>query len=743
MNGNDYKHFRVYRDDRDVVTVWIQHASRSVNVFDDEVIAELWQIVSDLEDDRLAKLVVIRSAHESGFMAGADVTKIAQLTAVEVDEALATGQALFTRISNLEIPTLAVIAGPCLGGGLELALACRYRIAQDSSTTRLGLPEIQLGVIPGWGGTQRLPQRVGLSQALPMILQGKKLNANKAFEIGLVDRVANEANWKSAVDQFVHDLLKRPRLPNHQVPSRIGSWFFDHTAIGRRIVLHMARNHTARQSAHYPAIPAAIRAVEAGTKRKKDGFAAERFEFSRLIETPACRNMLELFFRRERARTVSTWQASPQSDAAHDSDADHTTIHKIGIVGAGVMGAGIAQLAALKKFHVVIKEISEELASAGMKRIEDQLTQSARSGRLPEADAQAAMGRISATCDWAPLESVDLVIEAVVERDDVKAKVFRELSRVVNPHGVLTSNTSSLSIAHMADASDRPQQVGGLHFFNPVHRMELVEVVRASTTSETVVDELVQFVRALGKTPIVTTDTPGFLVNRVLFPYIGEAIQMICDGVETEVIDREARRFGMPMGPLELLDQVGLDVAYHVSGSLDSVLRDNERVVKLLGEMVTRGWIGRKSGLGFYRYDGKHRGPATPMKPLLSGVSAPLVPHLDMASDGLTDSQRRLIYPLINESIQCLQQRVVAEAWMVDLGMVLGTGFAPFRGGPLSFGEHIGWKHVARNMKALEVMYGIRFEPATRLEELARTGGTLFVANEDRSGFGTQRLTRH
>ncbi|WP_417745270.1 3-hydroxyacyl-CoA dehydrogenase NAD-binding domain-containing protein [Rosistilla oblonga] len=741
--NTDYKNFHVYRDDRDVVTVWIQHATRSINVFDDDVISELWQIVSDLEDDKVAKLVIFRSAHESGFMAGADVAKIAQLTASEVAEALGTGQSLFTRIANLEIPTLAVIAGPCLGGGLEFALACRYRIAQDSVSTRLGLPEVQLGVIPGWGGTQRLPQRVGLIQSLPMILQGKKLTASKALQVGLVDRIADEPNWKNSVDQFVRDLLQRPLLLHQPIHKSLLTRFLDHTSIGRRITLHTARNRTARESAHYPAIPAAIRAIEAGLRRRADGFATERLEFSRLIETPTCRNLLELFFRRERARSLATWRSANSHPSPDHPTANHSTIHKVGIVGAGVMGAGIAQLAALKRYHVVLKEVSEELATSGMKRIEALLTDMSDSGRLPAADAQAAMGRVSATCEWGPLESADLVIEAVVERDDVKAKVFRELSKVVAPHGLLTSNTSSLSIAHMADASNRPQQVAGLHFFNPVHRMELVEVVRASETSDAVIDELVQFVRSLGKTPIVTTDTPGFLVNRILFPYIGEAIQMICDGVATETIDREARRFGMPMGPLELLDQVGLDVAYHVSGALDSVLRDNERVVKLFGEMVTRGWIGRKSGQGFYRYDGQRRAAPTPMQPIIDGVPTTMVPHLDMAHDGLNDAQRRQIYPLINESVKCLQQRVVAEAWMVDLAMVLGTGFAPFRGGPLSLGEQIGWKTVARNMKALEVMYGIRFEPATRLDELAATGGTLFVNTEDRSGFGTQRLTRH
>lgn len=742
MNGNTFKHFRLFRDDRDVVTVWIQHADRSINVFDDEVIAELRRIVGDLEDDRLAKLVVFRSAHETGFMAGADVGKIADLTVAEVDEALAAGQSLFTRIANLEIPTLAVISGPCLGGGLEFALACRYRIAQDSGATRLGLPEVQLGVIPGWGGTQRLPRRVGLMQALPMILQGKKLSASQAHRVGLVDRIADEANWKQAVDHFIHELVKQPQMPNHAAKRGLSGWFLDHTAIGRRMVLQSARKRSARQSVHYPAIPAAIRAVEMGFRRRGDGFATERSEFGRLIETPTCRNLLDLFFRRERARTVSTWHVATENDRAKPQAAGHS-IEKVGIIGGGVMGAGIAQLAALKKYHVVVKEINEELATASIQRIESLLNQMVASKKLPEADAQAAMGRVSATCDWTPLESVDLVIEAVVERDEVKAKVFRELSKVVNPHGLLTSNTSSLSIAHMADASNRPQQVGGLHFFNPVHRMELVEVVRSTSTSDAVVEELVAFVRSLGKTPIVTSDTPGFLVNRILFPYIGEAIQMICDGGDIEAIDAQARRFGMPMGPLELLDQVGLDVAYHVSGSLDGVLRDNERVITLLGKMVAGGWIGRKSGQGFYCYKGKRRGPATPTSVITSGVHRVMAPHLDMADDGLTDIQRRLIYPLINESIQCVDQHVVGQAWMVDLAMVLGTGFAPFRGGPLSMAEQIGWKTIARNMKALEVMYGIRFEPAKRLEDLAAKEGSLFDAAKDGLGTSSQRLTRH
>ncbi|MEZ6092401.1 MAG: 3-hydroxyacyl-CoA dehydrogenase NAD-binding domain-containing protein [Pirellulaceae bacterium] len=603
MIQKTYKHFRICRDDRDVVTVWIGHATRSMNVFDDEVIAELQQVVADLEGDDHARAVVFRSSKETGFMAGADVGKIASVTIDEVGDILLAGQSLFTRIEKLSVPTLAVISGPCLGGGLEFALACRYRIAQENASTRLGLPEVQLGVIPGWGGTQRLPARVGLMQALPMILQGKKLPAGKALKIGLVDAIADEAGWKTAVDEFIDRLLREPETPNH-VPT-IGLWnrMLDRTVIGRRLVMHGARKRIAKESEHYPALAAALRAIEASYDKTVDGFAVERTEFSKLIETRTCRNLLELFFRRERARSVDTWRSTTEGRG------DVPRIAKLGIIGAGAMGAGIGQLAALKGFDVVMKEINDSLAEAGMKRVKDLIDDMVSSRRLPKVDGDDALQRVRATSDWSPLEDADLVIEAVVEREDVKDKVFRELSKHVKSSGVLATNTSSLSVARMAGASDRPDRVAGLHFFNPVHRMELVEVVRADSTSAAVVEQLVAFVRQMGKTPIVTSDSPGFLVNRILFPYIGEAIQLVCDGESVEQIDRQARRFGMPMGPLELLDHVGLDVAYHVSGSLETVLKDNQRVIDLLGKLVAAGWIGRKSGQGFYEYrEGKRRG---------------------------------------------------------------------------------------------------------------------------------------
>jgi 3-hydroxyacyl-CoA dehydrogenase/enoyl-CoA hydratase/3-hydroxybutyryl-CoA epimerase len=735
--ADDFRHLRQEYDSRGVATVSFDVQDSPVNVFNEEVVRELQRVVERLERDP-PKLVVFRSTKPSGFIAGADIRQLRQLaTEDEARAVVAAGQELFDRVERLPCPTVAVIHGPCLGGGLEFALACRHRVARDDSQTKLGFPEVQLGLIPGWGGTQRLPRRVGLRRALSMILEGATLSAGKAAKVGLVDLAAPPDEFEPAVARFTDD-----RLAGRSVlrPGRglLGT-LLDGTRPGRAVVLSTARKRIAKRGRHYPALPAALRAVEAGLRGGGPaGFAAERNEFARLVFTPACRNLIELFFQRERARKPSTWVSGDHKPAP---------VRKAAVVGAGTMGAGIAQLAALNGIPVVVKDINDEIVAGGMKKIESLTNEAATKGVLTRDAAAALLRSVTSTSRWEPLAGSGIVIEAVVEREDVKREVFRQLAEQLGPSAVLASNTSALSVTRLAEATPHPERVAGLHFFNPVHKMHLVEVVRARSTNDETIAALVEFVRKLGKVSVVVADSPGFLVNRILFPYLDEAVRLVIEGMDGQTIDGAAKLFGMPMGPLELLDQIGIDIAADVAKTF-AVLRANPGPTpERFAEMVKDGALGKKAGRGFYEYPKGDRGKPTrwaqnltPRPPSLEGKGGKVPPPSQTAeqaqlpnrreglgrgfpSDGeLSPIQKRLIFPMINEATKCLEAGVVAEPWVVDFAMVLGTGFAPFRGGPLRTADSLGIASVVGELDKLRREHGDRFTPAPLLRATADEG---------------------
>lgn len=704
------RHLRLERDPRGIVTLTVDVQDSPVNVFNEDVARELAAAVEQLEREP-PRLTIFRSGKASGFFAGADVKHIQRLrTEAEVRSVTAAGQELFNRIERLSFPTLAVIHGPCLGGGLEFALACKYRIARDDAQTKLGLPEVLLGLIPGWGGTQRLPRTVGLQQALRMILEGATLSASKAAKAGLVDESLPPATFDAEVERFVE-----ARLAGRPVarPKRgLLGGLLEGTGLGRSIVFATVRKRIGKRGQHYPAVPAAIRAVEVGVRRGREaGLAAERDEFAALVFSPVARNLIELFFQREKARKLSTWVG----------DTVPSTVRKVAVVGAGVMGAGIAQLLAVNKYLVVLNDINAEIVAGGRKKVEDLTADAAKKGAISQDEAAAVMRNITTTHDWEPLGACDLAIEAVVEREDIKQQVFRKLAERLPPGAVLASNTSALSVSRLAEAVPQPARVAGLHFFNPVHRMHLVEVVKAATTDDATIAALVELVRKLGKVPVVVADSPGFLVNRVLFPYLDEAVRLVVEGVPGEDVDREAVRFGMPMGPLELLDQVGIDVAAHVAASLAGAQSDVGPTPERLAAMAREGFIGKKVGKGFYEYPKDKRGRPTRWA----------IPTAAARPAG--DVQQRITHSLINEAAKCLEGGVVAEAWMVDLAMVLGTGFAPFRGGPLRTADSIGLARLVRELDELHKLAGPRFDPCPLLRSLAANGRGFYTEPADTS----------
>ncbi|MCA9060517.1 MAG: enoyl-CoA hydratase/isomerase family protein [Planctomycetaceae bacterium] len=764
MLTHRFHHFRTEDDGHGRVTVWIDVEHRSMNVFHTGVLDELDEILTDLSHDHTAKAVVFRSAKPAGFFAGADVHQIASLSSeVQAHNAAARGHQLFDRLERLPMPTVAVIHGPCLGGGLEFALACRYRIAVRHATTQLGLPEIRLGLIPGWGGTQRLPKLIGLTEALPLILSGTTLNASDALRKRLVDAVCSKEELDHTINAVLDERLQHAKT-HGGLRQRIMTWLLNCTPVGRRIVLQSAKHKTAREAKHYPALSAALTAVQAAFDPYVDGKVVEREQFSRLISTPAAHHLIHLFLWREQARACSRKASdnvsrydrqavagSSTSDSSATAEigssrelgleAAEPPLRSIAVIGAGAMGAGIALLAARRGLIVVVKELNDLLVAAARDRIVEPLEDLVKRRRITTDERDAILRRMIFTSMWEPLRDADVAIEAVVEQMDVKQTVLRELDQRLLPDAVLVSNTSALNVSAMAAATSRPDRIAGLHFFNPVHRMELVEVVRAHETSDATIQRLMQLARVLGKTPILTSDTPGFLVNRVLFPYLGEAIRMVMEGVPPEQLDREVKAFGMPMGPIELLDHVGLDIAAHVATNLRDILPGSDPVVHVLQQMAGAGWTGRKSGRGFYLYDEGKRTQAADLSDMMpspdDGVrvddqltccgcapdEGPSVSGLSAAdlfvTDGMTECQRRVLYPLLNEAVWCLEEGVVTEPWMIDLAMVLGTGFAPFQGGPMTLIDQIGPEIVLNNMRVLTSRFGERFQASALLAETA------------------------
>lgn len=702
----EFQHLLLDRSNRGIATITIDVQGVPMNVFNAGLMGELQAAIERLERDP-PRALAFRSGKPSGFLAGADVKEIRKLaTEDEARAVLAHGQRFFDHIEQLPFPTVAVIHGPCLGGGLEFALACKFRIARDDAQTKIGLPEVLLGMIPGWGGTYRLPRLVGVRQGLRMILEGATLTAAKAAKIGLVDQAVPPDDFEDTVQWFIE---QRAAGISVRRPSRglVGALL---DGIGKNLILSIARNKLGPKAKIYPALPAALRAVETGLREGHDaGLAAEREEFSKLVFGPVARNLIELFLRREQARKLSTWVAEENTPRK---------VQKVAVVGAGVMGAGIAQLLAMNGISVVLKDVNDEIATAGRQKVEKLTADAATKGVLSHDEANAVLRRVTATSTWDTILDADLAIEAVVEREDIKREVFRELSTRLRPDAVLTSNTSALSITRLAEGVEHPGRVGGLHFFNPVHRMQLVEVVRGRSTDDATVATLVELVRRLGKVPIVVSDSPGFLVNRILFPYLDEGVRLAIETGRGQAIDSAAEAFGMPMGPLALLDEVGIDVAAHVASSLVGLSNDPSPTPERLRLMVKDGALGKKSGRGFYKYEKGQR--YLPTQWTWDGRSpAPAEP---VAPGELSTVQKRLLYPLINEAAKCLDEGIVDQAWMVDLAMVLGTGFAPFRGGPLHTADALGVDRVVREMVELSRTVGPRFEPCKLLRTLSTEG---------------------
>lgn len=674
---------------------------RDVNVLGMAAVDELEHALDRLGTGTGVRAIVVRSAKAECFIAGADIREIAAVTEASIAVGHAARvQALLGRLAGLPFPVVAAIRGACLGGGLELALACHHRVAASHPSTRLGLPEVKLGLIPGFGGTQRLPRLVGVRRALGMILKGYNLGVDDALAAGLVDDVLPSEDFEDRVRAWVVATVQAGR-PRHRRLA-LGDRLLASVAPARDLYFRLAeRRVKSGTRGAYPAPERALTAMREGLRLRLDeGLEVEAGLVGSLAVSPECKGLIRLYLLSESVKRdpgVDLGLARP--------------VRKAGVLGAGTMGAGIAALLARHAITVRMRDIEMAQLLTGMRRIH-------RDWRRDRDATVNPLALVSPTLELSGFRRADIVVEAALEEMALKRDLLETMDERLSSEAVFATNTSALSISELQRGSRRPERVVGMHFFHPVARMPLVEVVRGDATSAVAVATVIRLARTLGKVPIVVSDGPGFLVNRVLAPYLMEALLLLLEGVDPIAVESAMLDFGMPMGPLALLDEVGLDVARHVADTLASAFPDRFQPSPLLASMIAGKWLGRKVGIGFYVHGSGKPKP----NPGLAGILRRLNARPTRSAPARGVIQERLILPMGNEAMRAIEEGVVRNAGDCDLAMVLGTGFPPFRGGLLSFCDSLGIARFVSSLERLESQHGQRFRPAALVESLARRG---------------------
>ncbi|HEV2853093.1 MAG TPA: 3-hydroxyacyl-CoA dehydrogenase NAD-binding domain-containing protein [Thermoanaerobaculia bacterium] len=663
--------------------------------------------IARLERDRPEGLVIY-SGKADGFVAGADLEELLALSDKEsVIAMLQRGHGLMERLAGLPFPTVAAIHGACLGGGLELALACRRRVATENPKTKLGLPEVQLGLIPGLGGTQRLPRLIGVPDALDMILASKQVDARKARRLGLVDDTCHPSDLRTAAERVLRGGEGKKKAPKKPLASRAGD-FLARTPLGGPMVWEKARAGVMEKTGgHYPAPLVAIDVVREGLKLPiRRALDLEAGAFSELVVSGTAKSLISIFFTKNdveaRAARIAK-KARP--------------VETVGVLGAGFMGAGIAQVLAYKGVPIVLKDKDLAAVGRGYGFCQQQFRELVKRRRLTEPAAKAALGSILPTVEYDALRRVDFVVEAVFEDLEVKRNVVRETEAAAAEGLIFASNTSSIPIAKLAAASRRPENVVGMHFFSPVAKMPLLEVIRHPGTSEEALATTVEIGRKMGKTVIVVGDGPGFFTSRVLGTMLNEAAWMLAEGASIDKVDRAMTRWGWPVGPFALLDEVGLDVAAHVGEVMREALGDRVAPPPLFQSMKDDKRLGRKAKRGFYLYgDEGKKGEKR--------VDEAVYRLLGWRETPLPDQEvvERCWLQMLNETARCMEEGILTNPADVDIGVIFGFGFPPFRGGLLREADRHGLAWVVETLDGYAEKYGERLRPAGRLREMARRG---------------------
>ena len=689
-------------DPNGIIHVVFDRRDDKINLLTSELLSDLGELLESVRGREDVRGLLFKSAKVGNFIAGMDIEVIASFSdAFKAAEGARFGQIVFQKIADLPVPSACAINGVCLGGGTELALACTVRVAADSKAVKLGLPETQLGIIPGFGGTQRLPRLVGLVSGLDLVLSGRTLDAKRALRMGLIDLVVPEAYLERETIKLMLKAaagLKRPRS--------LAARLVEITPPLRRLVIGKARKATEAKASpeNYPAPFRALEAIEAAfSMPMSQGLDLEARIVGELVPTRTAKNLMWLF------KSQSALKKDPGGIVALPRK-----VRRAAVLGAGIMGGGIAQLIADKGIPVRLKDLRGDALLAALRQASKIWREQVERKRLSSRVMRQRLGFISPTLDETGLSKVDIVLEAVVENLDVKQKVLASMEERIGVRTVFASNTSTIPISDIAARAVRPERVVGMHFFNPVHRMPLVEVIAGQRSSPEAVSTVHAFAIELGKVPVVVRDSPGFLVNRILMLYFNEALRFLAEGVTIEDADRSMEAFGVPMGPFSLMDEIGLDTGQHAAAVLEGAF--GKRIgaaTPILQAIVAGGRLGKKSGGGFYHYKNGRKSHPDAAVPKLAGATAAL--HLPVET-----LQERMVLAMVNEAAICLEDGVVREPRDVDVAMVYGTGFPPFRGGLLRYADSIGPAILVDRLSRLADAHGERFRPAGLLRDMVR-----------------------
>jgi 3-hydroxyacyl-CoA dehydrogenase/enoyl-CoA hydratase/3-hydroxybutyryl-CoA epimerase len=669
------KHWTLETDSDGIAWLRIDKAESSANVLSTEVMMELDAVLGVLQANKPRGLVVY-SGKSNGFVMGADINEFTSIDTTErAYEVTRLGQQLLDKIENLDFPTVAAINGFAMGGGLELVMAFDYRVALAGGKKILGLPEVKLGLHPGFGGTVRAVQLCGVRPAMQLMLTGSPVTVEKGKRIGLIDRIATADNWR----QVCRDLVaSRPAKQRPPPVERILNLPFIRPFIKPMLVKQVASK--ARRE-HYPAPYAMIDLWVRYGASPQSGYEAEARSFAELMCTSASRNLVRVFFLQNKLKGQGGKPA--------------TRVARVHVIGAGVMGGDIAAWCALRGLEVTLQDREQKYIDPAMERAAKLFSKRIRD----EDDRAAASARLRADVEGAGIAEADLIIEAIFENLDAKKALYKDVEQRMKAGAILATNTSSIRLEDLRTELREPRQFIGIHFFNPVALMPLVEIIRCDDTEQQALNLAFAFVKAIGKFPLECKSSPGFVVNRILAPYTSEAMHLVQEGVGLADIDEAAMAFGMPVGPVELVDNVGLDVVLHVAEVLGAATE--EPVAEQLRAMVESGKLGRKSGQGFYDWSS---GKA--VKPPRDPATVP------------PDIEDRLVLAMVNEAVSCLSDAVVTDPDLLDAGVIFGTGFAPFRGGPINYARERGVAEVRNRLEQLAEVYGERFKPSQGWSEL-------------------------
>jgi 3-hydroxyacyl-CoA dehydrogenase / enoyl-CoA hydratase / 3-hydroxybutyryl-CoA epimerase len=726
VNPLPREHGVLLSEEDGIAIVTLDLPGAPVNTLSRARVEALDTLFTQLQDDRAIRAVVLRSGKRESFIAGADIddfvraTSIAELSALSRD-----GQGVLDRLAEGRLPVVAAIHGVCLGGGLEAVLACRWRVATDHPKTTFALPEVQLGLVPGGGGTQRLPRLIGLTPALDMILTGKTVRAKKALQLGLIDDLVHPSVLDRIAVQRARELADGTRTRPRRTPgSDAKSFLLEENPLGRKLVFHQAREKTLEKTkGHYPAPLAALECVQIGyTDGVAAGLAAESRQFGILGTGDVSRQLVSVFF----AQTA----VKKDTGLPDGVTAEPLPVRKLGVVGAGFMGAGIASVAAPAGTLVRFRDTDWTRLAAGFAGVHAVLRERLTRKQVTRPQFDEMMARVSGTTDYSGFADCDLVIEAAFEELSVKQQIVRDVEAAA-PRAIIASNTSTIPLAQIAEAAQRPERVIGMHFFSPVHKLPLLEVIVPPRASAETIATAVAYGRALGKTVIVVADGPGFYVNRILAPYLNEAGHLLDEGLRIDDIDRALVGFGFPVGPLTLLDEVGLDIAGKSGPIMAAAFGDRMAPAAIMAPVIASGRKGRKGKAGFYRYEsgGARKGPDDSLYAMTRHGTAP---RTTLAPEQIVN---RAVLPMLNEAVRCLEDGVLRDPRDGDIGAVFGIGFPPFLGGPFRYLDTLGPASVIEQLRALDAQYPGRYTPSELLVRMAERGARFHaLLHDDGSG---------